>query len=338
MVERWRLVGQHVEHLRRRLHDSPPRRRDADLGDTGTGLDPRNNTRGDALWDQASGKLYVASHVYSSSGSSTTAANSARLYRYTYSASTDQYTLDTGFPVTINSARSESLVVDRDSTGQLWITWVQSNQVWVNRSLCNPTCNDAAWGTPFVPAVNATYPGSTTVGSDDISSLISFGSRVGVMWSNQAQSAWYFAVHDDSADDTTWGASRQAFQGVNEADDHIHLATLLSGGDGRVFVAVKTSLNSSNQPAIKILERLPLTGAWVEPHRLHGPIRPDTTDRPYRRQRVGAPCLQLGRERGRCLPQGDAALQRLLRRWQGHARDVDEARRSSMTPAPRSRT
>ena len=230
---------------------------------TGTGLDPRNNTRGDALWDQASGKLYVASHVYSSSGSSTSAANSARLYRYTYSASTDQYTLDAGFPVTINSARSESLVVDRDSTGQLWITWVQSNQLWVNRSLCNPTCNDAAWGTPFVPAVNGTHPNSTTVGGDDISSLISFGSRVGVMWSNQAQSAWYFSVHDDSADDTTWGASRQAFQGVNEADDHIHLATLLSGGDGRVFVAVKTSLNSSNQPAIKILERLPLTGAWV---------------------------------------------------------------------------
>ena len=234
---------------------------------TGTGLDPRSNTRGDALWDQASGKLYVASHVYSSSGSSATVANSARLYRYTYSTSSDQYTLDAGFPVTINSARSESLVIDRDSTGQLWITWVQSNQgsnqVWVNRSLCNPTCNDAAWGTPFVPAVNGTYPNSTSVGSDDISSLISFGSRIGVMWSNQAQSAWYFAVHDDSAGDTTWGASRQAFQGVNEADDHIHLATLLSGGDGRVFVAVKTSLNSSNQPAIKILERLPLTGAWV---------------------------------------------------------------------------
>ncbi len=231
--------------------------------DTGTALDPRSNSRADALWAASTGKLFVASHVYSSSGSSTTSANSARLYRYSYSASNDQYTLDAGFPVTINAARSESLTVDRDSTGQLWITWVQGNQVWVNRSLCNPTCDDAVWGSPFVPAVNAVHPNSTTVSSDDISSLASFGGRVGLMWGNQAQEAWYFAIHDDTAADTVWGASQQAFQGNNEADDHVNLATLQSDGDGRVYVAVKTSINSSNQPTIKVLERSPVSGTWL---------------------------------------------------------------------------
>lgn len=229
---------------------------------TGTALDPRSNSRADTLWHQGSGKLYVASHIYNASGASN--PDGARLYRYSYNPQTDAYALDSGFPVAINAARSESLVIDRDSTGQLWATWVQSSQVWVNRTICNPTCNDASWGTPFVPAVNGTFPNSTSVSSDDISSLIAFGdNRIGVMWSNQSHDAWYFASHTDSAADTTWTASQRAFQGNDEADDHVSLATIQSAGDGRIFVAAKTSLNSANQPAIKVLERVPGTGAWL---------------------------------------------------------------------------
>ena len=227
---------------------------------TGTALDPRSNSRADTLWHQASGKLYVASHVYSESGGT----DPARLYRYSYNAQTDTYTLDAGFPATINNVRSESLVIDRDSTGQLWATWTQGSQVRVNRTLCNPTCNDATWGTSFVPAVNGAFPNSTSVSSDDISSLISFGNnRIGLMWGNQGHEAWYFAVHTDTAADTTWGASRRVFQGPDEADDHVNLATLLAADDGRIFVAVKTSLNSSSQPAIKVLERIPGSGSWL---------------------------------------------------------------------------
>ena len=229
---------------------------------TGTALDPRSTSRADALWHQASSKLYVASHVYATSGSAT--SDGARLYRYSYNAGTDAYTLDAGFPVAINSARSESLVIDRDSTGQLWATWVQGSQVWVNRTVCSPTCNDATWGAPFVPAVNGIYPNSNAVSSDDISSVISFGNnRIGLMWSNQSHDAWYFAVHTDNSADTTWVGSIRVFQGPDEADDHVNLATLLAADDGRVFVAVKTSLNSSNQPAIKVLERTPGGGSWL---------------------------------------------------------------------------
>ncbi|HWC69299.1 MAG TPA: DNRLRE domain-containing protein [Acidimicrobiales bacterium] len=229
-------------------------------GNTGTALDPRNNSRADVLWHQPSGKLYVASHVYSESGGS----GQARLYRFSYNAGTDAYALDAGFPAQINNVRSESLVIDRDSTGQLWATWTQGSQVWVNRTLCSPTCNDAVWGTPFVPAVNATFPNSTSVNSDDISSLISFGNnRIGLLWGNQSHDAWYFSVHTDSAPDTTWVASRQVFAGPDEADDHLNVATLLAADDGRIFVAVKTSHNSSNEPAIKVLERVPGTGSWL---------------------------------------------------------------------------
>ncbi|MGZ8724556.1 MAG: hypothetical protein ACXWYG_11015, partial [Aeromicrobium sp.] len=229
---------------------------------TGIALDQRSASRADTLWEGTTGKLYVASHDFSSSGGSS--STGARLFRFSYSSLTDAYTLDPGFPVTINAARSESLVIDRDSSGQLWATWVQSGQVFVNRSVCSPTCNDAAWGTPFVPAVNGVHPNSTSVSSDDISSIIAFGnSRVGIMWSNQNQSAWYFAVHDDTVSDTTWEASRQAFQGPNEADDHINLATLLADDGGRIYVAVKTSLTAGNAPSIKLLARNPSTGSWT---------------------------------------------------------------------------
>ncbi len=37
-----------------------------------------------------------------------------------------------------------TLVIDKDSTGKLWATWTQSNQVYVNRT----TAGDASWGTP----------------------------------------------------------------------------------------------------------------------------------------------------------------------------------------------
>jgi trimeric autotransporter adhesin len=231
---------------------------------TGTLLDPRPNTKADTLWHSASGKLYVASHVMSSSGSSASTAESSRLYRYSYNASTKTYTLDANFPVLINAAKSEALVIDRDSTGRLWATWVQGRQVWVNRTVCNPTCDDRTWGTPFVPSVNGVHPNSTSVSSDDISAIVAFGgNRVGLMWSNQSQSAVYFAIHDDSAGDTTWQASRTAIQGSGVADDHINLATLQADDGGRVYAVIKTSHSSSSAPLIMVLVRSPSSGEWT---------------------------------------------------------------------------
>ena len=85
-------------------------------------LDSRANSRADTLWDGT--RLYVASHVFSESPSS---GFPSHLYRFSYNASTDTYSLDSGFPQQINNVRSESLVIDKDSTGRLWATWVQGS-------------------------------------------------------------------------------------------------------------------------------------------------------------------------------------------------------------------
>jgi hypothetical protein len=73
--------------------------------DTGTALDDRPGSRADTLWDDANGKLYVASHVFTGSSSTSATGKPARL---TASATTLRRRphLDAAFPVTINDVSS----------------------------------------------------------------------------------------------------------------------------------------------------------------------------------------------------------------------------------------
>jgi len=227
--------------------------------DTGIHLDNRSGSRADVLW--AGGHLYVASHLFSTCGCSTPSfGEPSRLYRYSYDSASGTYSLDAGFPVEINNTSTETLVIDRDSTGTLWASWTQSNQVYVNHTVGS----DSTWGTPFVLPVN----GASNLNGDDISSVIAFGGdKIGVMWSNQTDSAIYFAVHLDGNADTTWAQSRNAVPGPNYADDHINLKSLQADATGRVFAVVKTSLGdlpnpNPNAPLILLLARDPATGDW----------------------------------------------------------------------------
>jgi PKD repeat protein len=216
--------------------------------DTGTAIDPRVGTRADTLWTGS--KLYVTSHVFTTTGAATTSANAGRLWRFSYNATTKTYTRDAGFPVDVNAAKSETLVIDRDSTGRLWATWTLGSQVWVNHT----TTSDTAWGTPYV------IPGSTTMTNDDISSLIAFGgNKIGVMWSNQADHRFWFAVHADGGGDTaaSWKLEA-ATTGSPTSDDHINLKT---DAAGRIYAATKTSESTSTQPLMRLLVRS-TTGTW----------------------------------------------------------------------------
>ncbi len=201
--------------------------------DTGTLIDERNNSHADTLWDGT--HLYVATAGPSNSAS----GDSARILRFGYDAATKRYILDSGFPVTISSAGMEAIVLDKDTTGKLWVTYTQGSKVYVNRS----TGNDLSWGTPFIPPVKG-----TSVSADDISAVIAFESKIGVMWSNQIDDAMYFAVHLDSDPDNVWQASRTAIQGPKNADDHLNLKQLAADASGRVFAIVKTSLNDLPNP------------------------------------------------------------------------------------------
>jgi hypothetical protein len=217
---------------------------------TNVALDTRANSRADTLWDGT--RLYVASHVFSKSPAS---GYPAKLYVFTYAAGVYS---PAGSPTIINNVRTESLVIDKDSTGQLWATWVQggsgARKVWVNRTTTGTT-----WGTPFEVPVNG-----TSVADDDISSIVAFRDgttpSIGVFWSNQKGSSFHFAVHADSAADATWKPSVGVYPGAGNADDHVNLKSLQTDGSGRVFAVVKTS-RTGTSPSIVLLVRA-TSAAW----------------------------------------------------------------------------
>lgn len=213
---------------------------------TQTALDPRPGSRADVLWDAASQKLYVVSHVFTTNAASTTDREEwGRLYRYSYTSASDTYSLDTGFPVDVTRGTSETLVIDKDSTGQLWITYVESGKVMVNHS----TTSDSTWRTPFVLPVNT---GANNLATDDISSLIAFDGRIGILWSNQTDKTMYFASHTDTADDMVWSTPLSVYSSSDgAADDHINLK-LQSDGKG-IYVVVKTSYSAATSPLIVLL-------------------------------------------------------------------------------------
>jgi len=221
---------------------------------TGTSIDDRSTTKADALWD--GDKLYVVSHVFDEGGGNAGPNEAARLYRYSYNTSTQEYTLDSSFPVEINSSTSETLVIDKDSSGKLWITWTLSGEVWINAS----TTDDLHWNTPIQLPVQI-----GTAKSDDISSLQHFDdNKIGLMWSDQNARKMYFAIHLDGASFNNWQPAEVALDDAGNAavaDDHINLK-MGKDGQGNLYAVTKTSLSDSNDPLIYLLKR-DRFGTWT---------------------------------------------------------------------------
>jgi hypothetical protein len=209
--------------------------------DTGVLTDTRSNTHSDVLWTGS--KLYISSHQFVADGSPAVSGSPSNLYRYSYNAATDTYTLDAGFPKAINNMRTETLTIDRDSTGKLWATWQQANQIFVNRTIDS----DDNWGTPFaLPNSNVTV--------DDTSSLVTIGGAVLALWGNQgggASNGIWFSIHRNGTADTSWN-TREAFLGAAVADDHMNLKYLEASGS-RVFAAIKTEKTLASDPLIMML-------------------------------------------------------------------------------------
>ena len=199
--------------------------------DTGVAIDDRLGSKADALWDGSN--LYIVSHLFITS---TSTDDLGELYRYSYNASSKTFSPDTGYPVVVTGGKSETLVIEKDSGGQLWVTYTQNNRVMINHS----NGADNLWGTPYpLPA-----GGAENVASDDISSLITYKQYVGVMWSNQKTIPFRmnFAVHSDGDSDKAWNTiSAYSVSG----DDHINLKSLESDSAGNVFAVIKTNRSAA---------------------------------------------------------------------------------------------
>jgi Ca2+-binding RTX toxin-like protein len=227
--------------------------------DTGVLVDERGTTRQDVLWTGS--KLFVASHKFVDVTSNTApgANDEMNLYRFSYDTGTNKYTPDAGFPTTIDVERSETLVIDADTTGVLWATWVQADgsghHVYVKSTTGD--CVSGASG-------NCNWGGATVlddVGADDISSVVRFGNNIGVMWSNTSAGVGQmrFGVHPNGG---AWSSIEPVLGGPTEpklADDHINLK---ADSSGRVYAVTKTKYIGQTRPGT-VLSRRAADGTWT---------------------------------------------------------------------------
>lgn len=247
---------------------------------TGVLIDQRSRSQADVLWE--GGKLYIASAIKENA---TSGNLEIRFLRYSYDPALKQYALDPGFPVVLGTAAVEVVVIDRDSTGTVWATWPGPNSSGGRRVMVTHTDgSDDRWIVPYTPAVT----GAATLHADDLSTLVAYRGKIGVLWSNQNDDTFYFASHVDGRPDSEWDVSK-AYAGPKIADDHMNIKSLQADESGEVFAVVKTSLNDvrgdSSRPLVVVLTLKnnkwlqPRTVATVEYNQTRPIVLVDTTNR-----------------------------------------------------------
>ena len=212
--------------------------------DTGTSVSSSSTRSFDALTDGT--KLYLASHVYSVP-SAPGAGSGAQVLRYSYNAATRTYTLDAGFPVTINDARTESLSLAKDTTGTLWASWTAGGAVYVNYTVGG---NDATWSGPLPLA------GASGLDAEDVPALVAFDGKLACLWTDRIGGELLCAARADGTAPTTW-ALETALLAPGAVSDTLDVAASTAG---RLYVCTSTPTG-----AVRLLRRdlgAAGSGAW----------------------------------------------------------------------------
>lgn len=229
--------------------------------------DDRESSRADVLWDQANSKLYVASHFKLENPSQVTGRdNWGRLYRYSYNTTTNSYSLDAGFEnnsVIVNQDKTRALVLDKDSTGRLWVTYVSrlngsATEYKVYLNYTTTSGDDVTWAIPFTLDSLGLTGGVVDQGAT--SSVVAFqdneGPKIGVMWSNELDGKFYFASHLVSAspiDPTSWKMEPGLTAAIPyAANGHINIA---KAPNGQLFIAIKTHATAVGEPLTALVAR-----------------------------------------------------------------------------------
>lgn len=107
--------------------------------DKGTVVDTRDTSHADYLWDETSQTLYVVSTVPIPSAVPTISTDDgAKVFKYTYNATTNAYTAVAGFPKVIPGTASvpnvsrggaPTMTIALDSSGDLWAAWPRNTTV-----------------------------------------------------------------------------------------------------------------------------------------------------------------------------------------------------------------
>jgi hypothetical protein len=208
--------------------------------DTGVVVDDRSFARADVLFYDDT--LYVAS-----AGGAESPAHAVRVSLFKYDPATARWAIQPDFPVTLTRTGVTSSVIERADDGTLWVTFIESpgrasgsggesaGNLLVSHSVRDP--HD--WVKPYRPFVTGTQVAADQVG------MVAVQGEVLLLWSNQKDDAIYASFHRDGRPDDEWAESTAVLQSLRIADDHVNIKAL---PDGRVFAAVKTSLDTIPSP------------------------------------------------------------------------------------------
>lgn len=263
---------------------------DATWTATTTVVDGRDASHADYLWDETAGTdgtLYVASVPpvnVSSPFAVPGTPDDIRIFKYSYAPSTDTYTQVGGIKSIAGTAStaspafrggSYSVTIDKDSTGRLWAVWPKGNAVMTSYSDDDGT----TWTAAAQLAAQTNPINSNGLVDSDMASVISFGTQVGIAWSDQddsgatlgADNGFYFAVANAGADPAAAGSwTIEELPTLNQAgntqiaDNHINLKKT---SDGRVYMVGKTGRDTINcatgkqHPLIEFFQRT-AGGTW----------------------------------------------------------------------------
>ncbi len=196
--------------------------------DTGTVVDERSDADSDYLWTGE--YLYVAS---ASKGSAS--SHRAKIRRFHFDPEARRFVGDPDFPVVINDTGASGIVIDRDTAGGLWVTYVDGGSLWVAHTLSS----DAHWAAPYA------VPGSGTLVDEDTSSLVPFGpGRIGVLWTDQTRERMLFTSHTDGEADDAWAPIEVVATGVGANDDQLNVKTFERDGARVIATTVRTTVDS----------------------------------------------------------------------------------------------
>jgi hypothetical protein len=145
-----------------------------------------------------------------------------------------------GPPAAPALATPEAVVLDRDSTGTVWVAYTDDNGGGGRRVLVTHSTTDVHH---FTAPTTLGVDGSEDLSDDDVVAIAAYGDRIGLLWSNQTRGSFVFASRPAGSETTTW-VGQIVLQGAFESDDHLSLKSP-HDGSGRLYALVKTSLNDS---------------------------------------------------------------------------------------------
>jgi hypothetical protein len=170
----------------------------------------------DVLWDGTN--LFVA--VYGSSTS--------KLYKLSYDGATQTYSVLSGYPVNISMRTgAETIVIAKDGVGRLWAVFEAEQKIYAHYSSAS---NHTSWSSTPITLSTA------NVDPDDIATIVSTPTGVGVVWSDQLGHRVLFRFHRDGDLISAWQPIETVRSGFGVVDDHLNMK---ADSQGRIYLVAK---------------------------------------------------------------------------------------------------